>query len=180
MRPHRPYTLEEYNPIWKETFKEVSEKVKSILGDTAILIEHIGSTSIEGIVAKPQVDILVVVKDLDFVKTKHEEMVKAGFTHHGRGYVNEDDDYFSLNTQEGKRIASIHILQEGDTKIDEYRIFRDYLRTHKDERDLYVQVKRDLYSKYKDSFNDYDNGKHNVITEIRERARAWHDGLKNT
>ena len=84
MKPHRPYTLEEYNPQWKETFKEVSSRVKNILGDIALEIEHIGSTSIEGMVAKPQIDILVVVKDLDLVKTKHQEMVTAGFAHHGR------------------------------------------------------------------------------------------------
>lgn len=177
MKLHRPYSLEEYNPQWKETFKEISNRVKAVLGDMALEIEHIGSTSIEGMVAKPQIDILVVVKDLDLVKTKHKEMVTAGFTHHGRGYVNEDDDYFSLNTAEGKRVASIHILQKGNKKTEYYLIFRDYLRTHPEERDLYISIKRSLYSKHNDNYTSYDGGKKDVILEIRERALAWSKNL---
>jgi GrpB-like predicted nucleotidyltransferase (UPF0157 family) len=178
MKPHRPYTLEEYNPQWKETFKEVSGKVKKALGDIAIEVEHIGSTSVEGMVAKPQIDILVIVKDLDVVATKYQEMITEGFAHHGIGYVNEDDDYFSLNTQEGKRVASIHILEEGNAKINYYLIFRDYLRTHPSERDLYIGVKKDLYSKYSENYADYDGGKSDVILEIRGRAVDWFDRLK--
>lgn len=173
MKPHRPYTLEEYNPQWKETFKEVSEKVKNVLGDIAIAIEHIGSTSVEGMIAKPQIDILVIVNDLNLVATKHEEMVNAGFTHHGRGYVTEDDDYFSLNTSEGKRIASIHILQNGNEKINYYLIFRNYLRTHPEERELYISTKKKLYSQHSDNYADYDGGKKDVILEIRNRAIDW-------
>lgn len=179
MKPHRPYTLEEYNPEWKETFKEVSTKVKSSLGDIALEVEHIGSTSVEGMVAKPQIDILVIVKDLDLVTTRYQEMVAAGFTHHGRGYVNEDDDYFSLNSPEGKRIASIHILQKGNEKINYYRAFRDYLKTHLEERDLYIKVKEDLYSKHRDNYANYDSGKSDVILEIRERATDWFNIEKN-
>jgi GrpB-like predicted nucleotidyltransferase (UPF0157 family) len=179
MKPHRPYTLKEYDPAWKETFNEVSNRVKDTLGGIALKVEHIGSTSIEGMVAKPQIDILVIVKDLELMKTKHQEMVDAGFTHHGRGYVNEDDDYFSLNTDEGKRIASIHILQEGNPKIDQYLLFRDYLRAHPEERDLYIGVKRDLYSKHSDNYADYDGGKKDIILEIRERATNWFNTLKD-
>lgn len=173
MKPHRPYTLEEYNPQWKETFKEVSHRVKEVLGNIALDVEHIGSTSVEGMTAKPQIDILVIVKDLELVKSKHGEMTSAGFTHHGRGYVSEDDDYFSLNTNEGKRVASIHILQEGNAKINYYLIFRDYLRTHPKERDLYISVKKDLYSKHSDNYAAYDGGKNSVILEIRGRAADW-------
>lgn len=179
MKPHRPYTLEEYNPKWKETFIEISDKVKSILGDIVLTIEHIGSTSIEGMAAKPQIDILVIVKDLNLVVTKYQEMIEGGFTHHGRGYVNKDDDYFSLNTLEGRRTASIHILQKGDEKIDHYLIFRDYLISHPNERDLYISIKKDLRSKYSNSYADYDNGKKNVILEIRGRAIKWHNNLKS-
>lgn len=173
MKPHRPYTLEEYNSEWKEAFLTISNRVKNILGDIALEIEHIGSTSVEGMIAKPQIDILVIVKDLDLLKTKHEEMIQAGFTHHGRGYVNQDDDYFTLNTNEGERTASIHILQKDNERINYYLIFRDYLRTHPEERDLYTSVKRDLYSKHNNNYADYDGGKKDVILEIRERAIGW-------
>lgn len=173
MKLHRPYTLEEYNPEWKLIFEEISNKVKNILGDIVLSVEHIGSTSIPSMLAKPQIDILIVVKSLDSMKTKHRDMVDAGFTHHGIGYVNQDDDYFSLNTLDGKRIASIHILAEDNARIKPYLIFRDYLRTHPEERDLYIKVKKDLYSKYSDEYANYDSGKHEVIAEIKKRSEEW-------
>jgi GrpB-like predicted nucleotidyltransferase (UPF0157 family) len=177
MKPHRPYTLEEYNPVWKEIFIDVSTRVKNILGDMVLAVEHIGSTSVNGMLAKPQVDMLIVVKDLNLVPAKYQEMIDSGFIHHGREYVNGDNDYFSLDTKEGVRVASIHVLQEGNAKIKYYRFFRDYLQSHEEERNLYTSVKRELYSKYRDSYSDYNTGKEEVILAIRARAVQWYEGL---
>lgn len=179
MKPHRPFTLEEYNPVWKKTYNEVSLRVKKVLGDIALTVEHIGSTSVEGMTAKPQVDILVIVHDLDMVATKHQAMIDEGFTHRGKGYVTEDDDYFSLTTPEGKRVASIHILQKGNPKIHYFLVFRDYLRTHPEEMNLYMSVKKEQYSKHSESFSEYEGGKSNVILEIRGRAIDWFNTHKD-
>lgn len=173
MKAHRPYKLVDYDPNWKVLFSDISEKVRNVLGDIAIKIEHIGSTSVVGMVAKPQIDILVVVKKLEDVETKHQDMIDAGFTHHGRGYVNDDDDYFSLNTEGNVRVASIHILQENNPKIAQYVIFRDYLQSHKEERDLYIKTKKELYLLHSDNYANYDSGKSGAILEIRQRAIDW-------
>lgn len=173
MKAHRPYKLVDYDSNWKVLFLDISEKVRNVLGDIVIKIEHIGSTSVVGMIAKPQIDILVVVKKLEDVGTKHQNMIDAGFTHHGRGYVNDDDDYFSLNTEDNVRVASIHILQENNPKIAQYIIFRDYLQSHKEERDLYIKTKKELYLQHSDNYANYDSGKSGTILEIRERAMEW-------
>lgn len=178
MVPHRPFELKEYDPDWKRRFSVAAEKLKPILGDNLIEIEHIGSTSIEGMIAKPQVDILAVVKNLDAVKDCYGAFVKAGYVPRGRGYVNKNDEYFTEDSLDGKRLTSIHTLQEGNPKIQEYKDFRDYLRVNEEDRKLYVSIKRASYSSHHDDYAKYYNGKKNVIGSIQERASEWAKQIK--
>ena len=169
----RPYELMEYDPKWKTWFQERSEKISPLFGDNLISIEHVGSTSIEGMVAKPSIDILVVVKDLDDVTARLDTFVSEGYTPQGREYVGGGDEYITEDTSDGRRTTSIHVLQEGNPKIIVYREFRDYLRVNAQDRDLYIEVKKDLYAKYKDNYGEYDSGKTKTIDEIKMRAYEW-------
>lgn len=173
MKAHRPYELQEYDPAWKQRFLDAAEKLKLIFGDNLVEIDHIGSTSIVGMVAKPQVDVLAVVKNLDVVKDKHDDFIKVGFIPKGRGYVAEDDEYMTEDSTDGRRLVSVHTLQEGNSKIAEYKIFRDYLQENEEDRDLYIATKRKLYSEHQDNYADYDSGKKEVITGIKVRAKDW-------
>lgn len=173
MKTHRPYELQEYDPAWKQRFLDAAEKLKPIFGDNLVEIEHIGSTSIIGMVAKPQVDVLAVVKNLDTVKDRYDAFIKAGFIPKGRGYVAEDDEYMTEDSADGKRLVSAHTLQEGNPKIPEYKIFRDYLQNNEEDRNLYIATKRKLYSEHHDNYADYDSGKKEVIAGIKARAKDW-------
>ncbi len=173
MKPHRPYELQEYNPEWKISFLDAAEKIKPIFGDNLVGLEHIGSTSIDGMIAKPQIDILVIVKDLDAVKDNYKSFIEAGFTPRGRGYVNADDEYFTEDSADGRRLTSIHTLQVDDPKIQEYIAFRDYLRENSADRNLYIVTKRNLYASHHDNYSAYGNGKKEVITAIISRAKKW-------
>jgi GrpB-like predicted nucleotidyltransferase (UPF0157 family) len=173
MKAHRPYELKEYDPEWKQRFLDVAEKLKPIFGENLIEIDHIGSTSIVGMVAKPQVDVLVVVKDLDAVVSCHNALTEAGFIPRGRGYVAEDDEYMTQDSPDGKRLVSVHTLQEGSPKIEEYRVFRDYLQENETDRNLYIATKRDLYSLHENSYAEYDSDKKDVINAIKSRAKQW-------
>lgn len=173
MKPHRPYELQEYDPAWKQRFLDAAEKLKLIFGDNLTEIDYIGSTSIVGMVAKPQVDVLAVVKNLDAVKDKYDDFIKVGFIPKGRGYVAEDDEYITEDSVNGKRLVSVHTLQEGNPKINEYKIFRDYLQNNEEDRNLYIATKRKLYSEHHDNYADYDSGKKEVIAGIKARAKDW-------
>jgi GrpB-like predicted nucleotidyltransferase (UPF0157 family) len=92
--------------------------------------------------------VLVVVKDLDQVKNYYKNLQVAGFEVKGRGYVTQDDEYVHQDDSDGNRLVSVHILQEGNPKIEEYKIFRDYLRVNAQDRELYISTKEKLYALY--------------------------------
>lgn len=177
MKPHRPYELQEYDPVWKETFSNIAETVRPILGDNLITVEHVGSTSIEGMVAKPQIDVLAIVKNLDLVEGCYEAFQNAGFVPRGREYVGVGDEYVTKDAPDGKRITGIHIFEEGHPEIIALRNFRDYLKSHKEDRELYIATKRDLYAKHHDNYHGYDSGKSEVIHEINNRVKVWSETL---
>lgn len=172
-RTQRPYELMEYDPAWNDRFDEAADKLRPILGDNLISIEHIGSTSIEGMVAKPQIDILAVVKDLDRVPDMYQAFRRVGYIPQGREYVGNGDEYVTEDASDGRRVTSIHIFPAGNPKIEEYRIFRDYLKTHSEDRELYIATKRKLYGLHQDEYVAYDQGKKDVIQQIKDRAREW-------
>jgi GrpB-like predicted nucleotidyltransferase (UPF0157 family) len=173
MKSHRPYELQDYDPAWKEQFRAAAERLKPIFGDNLVEIDHIGSTSIVGMVAKPQIDILAVVKDLNAIVDRHEIFKNAGFVPRGRGYVADDDEYMTEDAEDGTRLVSVHTLQEGNSKIAEYKIFRDYLQKNENDRNLYISTKRELRAAHHDNYAEYDSGKKNVITAIKARAKEW-------
>ena len=124
-------------------------------------------------VAKPQVDVLAVVKNIDAVKDQYDAFIEAGFMPKGRGYVAEDDEYMTEDAADGKRLVSVHTLQEDNPKIAEYKNFRDYLQTNEADRNLYIATKRKLYAENHDNYANYDSGKKEVITGIKARAKQW-------
>lgn len=136
-------------------------------------IEHIGSTSVEGMFAKPNIDILVVVRNLDAVAASLPAFVEAGYTPQGRGYVSDGDEYITEDATDGTRITSIHTLELGNPRIREYREFREYLKNNQEDRNLYIELKKRLYSEYAHNYEGYDSGKTVTIEAIKSRAHEW-------
>ena len=173
MKPHRSYQLKNYNPNWANEFKKKAQLLRSIFGDEVIDIQHIGSTSIPGMMAKPQIDILVIVKDLTRVKNYYDAMSRAGFTPRGTDYVGVGDEYFTEDAPSGERVTSVHVFPQGHPKISEYLNLRDYLKNHKQDRDLYIETKKKLYQQHSENYAAYDSGKNEVIKTIIRRVNEW-------
>ena len=169
----RPYSLEPYNPEWPNWFLERSTKIAPLFGDNLISIEHIGSTSIPDMPAKPNIDILVVVKDLDVIATQYQTFIDAGYTPQGREYVGDGDEYITEDTPDGRRITSIHVYQTGHPKIQQYREFREYLKANPEAKQTYIDAKIRLYNEHRDSYGAYDSGKTDTIDELKKQASAW-------
>jgi len=170
---HRLYELQDYNPDWKDWYKERSGRLSPLFGDNLISIEHIGSTAIVGMYAKPNIDILVVVKNLDQVTSRLQLFCEAGYTPQGREYVGGGDEYITEDTEDGKQITSIHTLAVGNAKIKSYIDFRDYLSHNEADRKLYINLKKQLYTAYKANYQAYDSGKAVTIEQINLRASKW-------
>lgn len=121
-----PIYLQEYQAIWPTLFKREKQRIQEALNSEAIMIEHIGSTSIKGLCAKPIIDILLVVHDAG----KEDSYVPALSK---KGYVLKikEPEFENHHMFKGPDTnINLHVFSQGSKEIDKYLLFRDYLNTH--------------------------------------------------
>lgn len=156
-------------------FQTVKSKLVPIFGDNLVGIEHIGSTAVPGMLAKPQIDVLVIVKSIDAVKAAYTQMISLGFIPRG-DYIEQQEESFILNDDRGERLYNIHTMQQDNPHAAMYVIFRDYLRSHKTARQQYIAKKQELNKLYGSSdYNAYDFGKEEPLRRLKAKAQSWHD-----
>jgi len=170
-KKNRPYDIVPYDASWPAQFEKEAATLKSILGDEAIAIHHVGSTAIPGISAKPYIDVLVVVEDLKKVLEYYESMKAAGYLPKGN-YTGIGEEFFVIE-QNGSWVRNIHVLSEGNPGIDAMLDFRDYLRKHMDDSKAYEDLKVELKQKYPNDYNDYKMQKDIFIKSLKEKVVAW-------
>jgi len=152
-----------YNSNWKEMYKEESEKIKNILNDIIIDSHHIGSTAIPGIKAKPVIDILVEVKNIEEVDQYNYKMKELGYEVMGE-YGIPKRRFFRKGGN--KRTHHVHIFQVGNEEIKRHINFKEYLIAHPDKAREYSKLKEKLANKYTYDVENYTQGKSNFIKKI--------------
>lgn len=159
--------LEKYNPKWKDMYLEEEKNLREMFENVALTIEHIGSTSVEGLSAKPIVDIAVGVRHLsDFDKVKEKFMVEPYS-------VKEDSTEGEILVRKGNednRTHFIHVMETGSKRYIESILFRDYLRKNIWALEKYEELKKDLAVKYADDRKKYTASKNEFINEIIKLA----------
>lgn len=161
----RPVVIAEYTDEWPRRYEQERERLVRALGARALQIEHIGSTSVPGLGAKPIVDILVVVADADDEDTFREALIDAGYVLRVR-----EPGHRMFRTD--PRDVHVHVYGQGAQDIDDYLVFRDWLRAHDDDRARYEAVKRELATRSWADMQDYANAKTDVVEDIKARAYA--------
>jgi GrpB-like predicted nucleotidyltransferase (UPF0157 family)/GNAT superfamily N-acetyltransferase len=162
-----------YNPKWPELFAKEAEQIKKALGSNCAAIHHIGSTSVPGLMAKPVIDILPVVKDIEKVDQASEAMEALGYLAMGEYGI----PFRRLFIKGGDvRTHNVHVFQEGNPEINRHLKFRDWLRTHSDDAKLYAKLKVELAKKFPDEIQSYCNGKDEFIASID--AKAGYNGYR--
>ena len=159
-----------YNPNWKEMYKEESEKIKNILNDIIIDIHHIGSTAIPGIKAKPVIDILVEVKDIEGVDQYNHKMKELGYEAMGE-YGIPKRRFFRKG--ENNRTHHIHIFQVGNEEIERHINFKEYLIAYPRKAREYSKLKEKLANKYTYDVKNYTNSKSDFIKKIDRKIKLW-------
>jgi GrpB-like predicted nucleotidyltransferase (UPF0157 family) len=159
-----------HNPLWKTEFNKEAEVLSSILGDEIVNIHHIGSTAIAGIYAKPIIDILVEVRDIDSINKYNSRMQELGYTSRGEWGIGGRRLFIKGITQ---RTHHVHIYQSGNPEIARHLKFRDYMNAHPDEAGQYEKLKKELADKYKYNPTEYNDGKDAFIKEIDRKAKEW-------
>ena len=165
-----------YDPGWAIEFKKEADVISKILGSLCINIYHIGSTAVPGLKAKPIIDIMPVVGNIDKVEALADEFVKAGYEYlgefgiKGRRYLRKGGD---------ERTHQIHIFEENNIKdIERHLAVRDYLRTHSEDAYLYGKLKAELAAKFPYDIDKYCEGKDEFVKQLEKRALAWKSGGK--
>ncbi len=156
---------------WREAFEAEAARLRSILGENLVEIHHIGSTAIPGIAAKPIVDILPVVREIERVDALHEALAAAGYRAWGE-FGLPGRRYFTRE-ENGKRTHNVHIYAVGNPEITRHLAFRDYMNAHPEEARAYGRLKEKLAREFPTDFEAYMDGKHAFVQERERRALAW-------
>ncbi|HRQ40728.1 MAG TPA: GrpB family protein [Chloroflexota bacterium] len=178
----RPIIVSPYQPRWVDEFQEIGGRLRQVLADTAVRIDHIGSTSIPDLPAKDIIDIQITVADLDDPAVV-EKLARSGYQlrpEYGRDeYIGiPDPDSPELRKRlcrepEGSRRSHIHIRQDGRFNQRYPLLFRDYLRTHPIMRDGYALIKMRLAEIFPDSVDGYLYIKDPLMDMLFAAAQEW-------
>jgi GrpB-like predicted nucleotidyltransferase (UPF0157 family) len=160
-----------HNPAWADMFKVEAEKISTVFSPEIVAIEHIGSTAIVGIRAKPIIDILVEVRDIEVVGRFNDEMIQLGYEPRGEFGI-PGRRYFSKGT-DTMRTHHVHIFQTGNPEIERHLNFRDYLRAHSKDAQAYSHLKEELAQRFSDDPDNYTDAKSEFIREIDRKAIDW-------
>lgn len=165
--------LEKYNPKWKEEYNKEAELLKKVLKDKIIEIEHIGSTSIEGLKAKPVIDILIVINSLDGIKEIEDILSKYDYSN--RGPQGVDDRFFFAKGPETARTHYIHFTEPKSKTYYNQVYFKRYLLEHPKYIKEYCDLKESLAKLYANERPKYTQGKNEFITKIINLAKEEYD-----
>ncbi|HHX94896.1 MAG TPA: GrpB family protein [Clostridia bacterium] len=169
LKPYNaPITLVEYDPSWPDLFEREANRIRAVLGSKALQIEHVGSTSVPGLCAKPIIDMLLVVKDSADEPSYVPALEKAGYKLRIR-----ESDWLEHRLFKGPDTdINLHVFSAGTPEIDRMLRFRNWLRFNESNRKKYAQVKRSLAKNKWRHVQHYADAKSSVVQEIMMRANA--------
>jgi GrpB-like predicted nucleotidyltransferase (UPF0157 family) len=169
LKPHdAPITLVEYDRAWPRNFTREAKRIRAALGERAIMVEHVGSTSVPELVAKPIIDILLVVPDSANEPSYVPALEAAGYVLRIR-----EPDWHQHRLFKGPDTnINLHVFTQGSEEIPRILMLRDWLRTNKADRELYARTKQDLASRKWKYVQNYADAKSEVVRGILDRAEA--------
>ncbi len=163
-----PITLVEYDPSWLELFQREANRIRRALDGKALQVEHVGSTAVPGLCAKPIIDMLLVVADSADEPSYVPSLEKAGYTLKLR-----EPQWFEHRLFKGPDTdINLHVFSDGASEIERMLRFRDWLRVNLADRDSYADAKRRLAQQAWRYVQDYADAKTAIIKEIMNRASA--------
>jgi GrpB-like predicted nucleotidyltransferase (UPF0157 family) len=163
-----PIDLVDHDPAWPGLFAREARRIGAALGDRTLGIEHVGSTSVPGLGAKPIIDVLLVVADSADEDAYLPSLEAVGYVLR----IREPDWYEHRMLKGPDTQVNLHVLSEGCPEIERMLLFRDRLRSNRTDRELYERTKRELAGREWRYVQNYADAKTAVVEEIIARARA--------
>ncbi|WP_114569913.1 GrpB family protein [Exiguobacterium flavidum] len=166
----RKVVLIPYDAQWDRRYEEEARLLRSIFGEELVDIHHIGSTSIAGLAAKPVIDILPIVKDIERINRFDEMMRAAGYTPKGENGI-PGRRYFQKGGD--ARTHHVHVYGKNSPEIKRHLAFRDFLRHQPEEAKQYGDLKMSLSARHPFDVGAYIAGKERFAAELESRALKW-------
>jgi GrpB-like predicted nucleotidyltransferase (UPF0157 family) len=161
-----PVTFVEYDPAWPVLFEREAVRIQAALGDTVVRLEHTGSTSVPGLAAKPIIDMTLIVPDSSDEAAYVPPLEAVGY----RLRIREPHWHEHRLLLGPDTAAHLHVFSAGSVELDRMVGFRDWLRTHDDDRELYERTKRELAARTWRHVQHYADAKTEVVEAIMARA----------
>jgi GrpB-like predicted nucleotidyltransferase (UPF0157 family) len=172
--PQRTIEIVSYDTAWPRRFRELGGSLRSALGDVAVRIDHIGSTSVPGLAAKPIIDVQVSVLSFQPVEAFKRPLERLGFVYRPDN-TERTKRYF--REPPGSRRTHVHVRRAGSFSEQWALLFRDYLRTHPEAGTEYAEEKRRLAAQFPHDGAAYTKAKGPILWEIIRRADEWGQAL---
>ncbi len=161
-----PILLADYDPAWPALFEREAARIRLALGEVALLVEHVGSTSVPDLAAKPIIDVVLAVPDSADEASYLPKLEAAGYVLRIR-----EPEWFEHRVFKGPDTnVNLHVFTVGAGEIERHLLFRDWLRANPADRDLYLQTKRELVTRDWQYVQNYADAKTAIVEAIIERA----------
>ena len=168
--------LAEHHQEWAEFFASEKEMLRKIIGEEVIAIEHVGSTAVPGLPAKPIIDIAVAVSSIEAIPALSQKMSTIGYLY--RGDAGEDGGHlFIRESAPGVRISHLHFVAQTDPQWSQYLAFRDLLQNDLTARGKYADLKNRLVANHKDDRRSYTAAKSEFIKTLLNGRALQNAGL---
>jgi GrpB-like predicted nucleotidyltransferase (UPF0157 family) len=164
----REYRIAEPDPAWPRLFEAEAARIRDALGESAVRLDHIGSTSVPGLAAKAVIDIQVSLDSLEPRDAYVPALATLGYRHTGDPF-RPDHEYFTKDLEFG-RAYQIHVCRTGSDWERRHLAFRDHLRSHPQEAAAYGQLKRKLAAEHPRDIMSYVDGKRAFISAVDVEA----------
>ena len=169
LEPHNaPITLTTYDPDWPRSFDREADRIHSALGTVALRVEHVGSTSVPGLMAKPVIDVLLIVPDSADEARYAPQLEAAGYVLR----IRQPEWFEHRLFRRSDPSVNLHVFSPGTAEVERMLRFRDRLRDDDAARDRYQRTKRELAELTWRHVQDYADAKSAVIGEILEGSEG--------
>jgi GrpB-like predicted nucleotidyltransferase (UPF0157 family) len=160
----------DYDPAWVAMFERERARVQDALGPIVVTVEHVGSTAVPGLAAKPIIDLQVSVAAFDPLEAFRTPLERLGYVYRAD---NPERTKRYFREPPGRRRTHVHVRRAGSFSEQWALLFRDYLRAHREVADGYAARKRGLAIRFRDDRHGYTEAKVPVMWEIIRRADEW-------
>jgi GrpB-like predicted nucleotidyltransferase (UPF0157 family) len=163
----KPIEVVTYDPDWPRWFEAEQDRLIRVLGSRAVSIDHIGSTAVPGLAAKPVIDILATVEPFPLPPEVVAAVESFGYEYKGE-YGIAGRQYFRTRPH----ARHLHVFAPGSAEAEQHLLFRDYLRSHPEPAREYEALKRRLAAEHRLNREAYTEGKADLVRAILDTARA--------